>query len=71
MTRKELLQKIESGEADPLKASHVLRTLDRTLDGSFDVDDSDETGDPLFDQWERDLAEGRMPDLDLGDPHAK
>lgn len=45
-----------------------LRRLDGILDDPDTVDDTTPlvTGDPLVDEWERQIAEGKMPDLTQG-----
>lgn len=54
-----LRQQVEAGEISATAGDEALRRLNEALG------EEAEGFDPLVDQWERDLAEGRMPDLDL------
>jgi hypothetical protein len=51
---------LESGDTDQGKTLQALNKLESILN----QDEKGGSGDPLIDEWERDLAEGRIPDLD-------
>jgi hypothetical protein len=55
--RNELKEQMESGEVDHKKALRVLTAIESLLGESA-------TQDTLVDQWEKDLEEGRLPDLE-------
>jgi hypothetical protein len=56
--REEVKHQIESGQVKFSDGEAILRRLSEALG-------EQPTGyDPLIDEWERDLAEGRVPDLD-------
>lgn len=56
--REEVRQQIESGQVRFSDGEAMLRKLSEALG------EQPEGFDPLIDEWERDLAEGRVPDLD-------
>jgi len=56
--REEIERSLEEGSADRQAAMRQLAIIDGVLENK------DVSEDDLFDQWERDLEEGRMPDLD-------
>ena len=56
--RDEMNSQIESGDLKAKDVEKALSAINEILgDGPVVID-------PLVDQWERDLAEGRIPDLD-------
>jgi len=57
--RAELKEQMADGTVDNKKALKVLSAINSVLGDNEEVFD-----DPLIDQWERDLAEGRIPDLE-------
>lgn len=57
--RADLLEHMESGQSGGKQALSALSALDAVLGETATV-----VGDPLIDRWEKDLAEGREPDLD-------
>ena len=56
--RADVERSLESGEGDREVLMKQLMLLDKVLDEGV------ESEDDLFDQWERDVEEGRIPDLD-------
>lgn len=56
--RDELQSSLEEGSGDQKVQLRQLSIINKVL--GVDA----ETEDDLFDQWERDVAEGRIPDLD-------
>lgn len=54
--RAEIEQSLESGDGDQKFLMKQRTSIDRVLGDA-------ESDDDLFDQWERDLEEGRIPDL--------
>lgn len=55
--RAELKEQMDEGEVDNKKALRVLSAINAMLG-------EDDVLDPVVDQWEKDLAEGRVPDLE-------
>lgn len=58
-----------SSAKERLELMDALQKLDEALgerDEATDPNGPMVTGDPLVDRWERELAAGRMPDLDEG-----
>jgi hypothetical protein len=53
---------------DVHELQRALMAIDRVLEDPtrLDADQPMTTGDPIADEWERALAEGREPDWDLG-----
>lgn len=58
--REELRQRLRDGETEG-QASKILEQINAINKA---LEDEVEVQDDLIDQWERDLAEGRIPDLD-------
>ena len=55
--RERIVEKLEAGEIEAKVAMPALDALNKILG-------DDKVLDPLADKWERELAEGKMPDLD-------
>lgn len=55
--RDEIERNLEEGDGDSKMLMKQLAIVNRVLGDEKEEDD-------LFDQWERDLEEGRVPDLD-------
>lgn len=55
--REEIERNLEEGDGDSKMLMKQLAIVNQVL-GDEEVEDD------LFDQWERDLEEGRVPDLD-------
>ena len=55
-----------SGAKERLDLMEALQGLDEALGERREADEDGPmiTGDPLVDKWERELAEGKMPNLD-------
>ena len=56
--RDEIRNEIEEGSDNNEVLLRRLNAINKILE------EDEEVQDELFDQWERDLAEGKMPDLD-------
>jgi hypothetical protein len=56
--RQEIERGLEEGSVDREASMRQLAIIDGVLENK------DVSEDDLFDQWERDLEEGRIPDLD-------
>lgn len=56
--REEIQHSLEEGDGDQKTLLQQLTIVNKALG------DKQESEDDLFDQWERDLEEGRIPDLD-------
>lgn len=65
--RASLEKRIEEGED---AAGRLLRELNDVNKALGETDGSD-TGDALWDKWEREIAEGKIPDLDEMPPGAE
>jgi len=55
--REMILERISNGEMDSKEGTIVLESLNKILGNERAVDS-------LVDKWERELAEGKMPNLD-------
>jgi len=55
--RDRILDRLKDGELDSKSAQSALDSLNKILDDEVEID-------PLTDKWERELAEGKIPDLD-------
>lgn len=66
MRERELSEKTETEEGSVLNEAHAqLQDVRKALGLVRDFAEAKVTGsDPLVDQWERDIAAGRVPDLD-------
>lgn len=56
--REEIETSLEEGGGDKQALMRQHAVINRVIEGK------EESEDDLFDQWERDLEEGRIPDLD-------
>lgn len=56
--REEIERSLEEGSGDKQALMRQFSIINRVIEGK------EESEDDLFDQWERDLEEGRIPDLD-------
>lgn len=66
--REDLLSAMSAGQGDHMDNIRALDAINEAL-GEKSVEDGPViTGDPLADQWERELAAGRMPDLSKDSP---
>ena len=57
--RENILEQISNGDVDSKEGKAVLDSLNKIWG-----DDAEAAMDPLIDKWERELAAGKMPDLD-------
>lgn len=55
--RETILERVANGEADAKDAAAAIDALNKVLG-------DERTVDPLVDKWERELATGKMPNLD-------
>lgn len=67
LTRDRLLD--EHPTANPRRQGEIADQL-ASIDRVLDEDDEDYTDDALIDKWEREIAEGKIPDLNEEDPDA-
>ena len=55
--REELQERMKDGNSDKASTLKILNSINAYLDETVEVEDD------LVDQWEKELAEGKMPDL--------